>query len=170
MALPIVPFVVKSLLKNGLKLLAKKVGIGGKDAVKVLCDTLGVDADDKEAVASSISNQSKEILTLREQEISNEIDDRKSAREREVAIVKATGEKENYMYILASVIVIGFFGLLVVIVTMPLPDVKTNILYLLVGTLVMKFGSIVDYFFGSSKSSSDKNDILGILKSKGPVK
>ena len=65
--------------------------------------------------------------------------------------------KEVFFYILGTVIVIGFFVILwVLIKTDKFPDS----LNMAIGALLAAFGTVVGYFFGSSKGSADKSEIL----------
>ena len=69
--------------------------------------------------------------------------------------------KELYMYILASVIVVGFFVLTGILMFVTLPAGSNNVVNLLFGGLVAGFATVLNYFFGSSKSSADKTALLG---------
>jgi len=62
--------------------------------------------------------------------------------------------KEIYMYILGAIIVLGFF-ILVIFKLAADKDAQLEI-----GSLIAAFGLVVGYFFGSSKSSSDKNEVM----------
>ena len=64
------------------------------------------------------------------------------------------------MYLLATVVVFGFFGVVATLFFVDVPEASENVLYMLVGTLAAEFGSIMRYFFGSSKGSSDKTAML----------
>jgi uncharacterized membrane protein len=68
--------------------------------------------------------------------------------------------KDVFQYALGALIVIGFFGLLSILVYKGVPEVNKDILNIVVGALIGSFTSIVGYFYGSSKGSSDKNDII----------
>jgi CDP-diglyceride synthetase len=68
--------------------------------------------------------------------------------------------KEIYMYALGALVIFGFFFILFVIFNKVLPSENKEIGLLVVGALIAKFGDVVGYFFGSSKSSADKNDII----------
>jgi hypothetical protein len=77
--------------------------------------------------------------------------------------------KEIYMYILGAIIALGVFvliGMLVVVVLKHPESPLLPVLTMAVGSLITAFGTIVNFFYGSSKSSSEKTDI--IAKS-GPV-
>lgn len=79
-------------------------------------------------------------------------DDKSNARNREVEVTKATGKKDNSVTILAGVIVFGFFAGLISLVFVHLDKGSGayELLYMCFGALTMKFGTVVDYFFGSS--------------------
>ena len=62
--------------------------------------------------------------------------------------------KELLMYILGGVIVVGFFSVV---------GIKLYFHYdvqLEIGALIGSFASVVSYFYGSSKGSADKTDML----------
>lgn len=65
--------------------------------------------------------------------------------------------KELYMYILGSIIVIGFFTTLIFMIS---KDNYASEVNMIVGALIGSFITVVGFFYGSSKGSSDKNDIL----------
>jgi hypothetical protein len=69
-------------------------------------------------------------------------------------------DKNILMYILAALIIIGFFVLLYIVAYSELPQNNKDILNLMAGALIGSFTSIVNYFFGSSKGSADKNELL----------
>ena len=79
-------------------------------------------------------------------------DDKSNARSREVEVTRATGKKDNAVTILAGVIVFGFFAGLISLVFVHLDKGSGayELLYMCFGALTMKFGTVVDYFFGSS--------------------
>jgi hypothetical protein len=71
--------------------------------------------------------------------------------------------KEIFMYALGALIAIGTFVLIAMLVVLiirhpesPLKDV----LVMSIGSLLAAFGLVVGYFYGSSKGSADKTDIL----------
>lgn len=79
-------------------------------------------------------------------------DDKTNARGREVEVTKSTGKRDYALIALAVVIVIGFFAGLVslVFVTLDKGSGTYELLYMMFGALITKFGTVVDYFFGSS--------------------
>ena len=64
------------------------------------------------------------------------------------------------MYALGAVIAVGFFVLLYFIVFIEIPTSNKDIVNIVVGALVGAFAMVVSFFFGSSKGSMDKTEIL----------
>ena len=64
------------------------------------------------------------------------------------------------MYILATIIVVGFFILLIYLIRYTLPKDSTGVVFMLFGALASAFGAVVNYFFGSSSGSAAKTDII----------
>ena len=75
-------------------------------------------------------------------------------------------KKSIAMYILAGLVTIGFFFTLYLIVFNP-PE-QNELVYLIVGALIGHFATVINYFFGSSKSSQDKTDLLTKGTGDGP--
>jgi len=65
--------------------------------------------------------------------------------------------KEIFMYSLGALIIIGFFMVLVYMIN---SGQFKNELGIILGALVGAFGTVVGYFYGSSKGSSDKNELI----------
>lgn len=68
--------------------------------------------------------------------------------------------KDIYQYILGAVIVIAFFAVIYMLIIRGIPLDNQDILLIVIGALTAKFADIVSYFYGSSKGSSDKNEML----------
>ena len=68
--------------------------------------------------------------------------------------------KDAYMYGLGALVVIGFFALLIMVFVYELPSLNREVGLMAIGALIGQFNSIITYFFGSSKGSSDKTDLL----------
>lgn len=68
--------------------------------------------------------------------------------------------KEIYMYALSAIFVIGYFALIGFILVKAIPLENKEIALMLFGTLTTIVASIASYFYGSSKGSSDKNELL----------
>lgn len=70
--------------------------------------------------------------------------------------------KEIYQYILGAVVILAFFGVLAFMITRAeqLKGNDNQVLYAMVGTLGSIAVMVASYFFGSSKGSADKNEML----------
>jgi hypothetical protein len=68
--------------------------------------------------------------------------------------------KEVYMYILGALIVLGLFIVIGLLIFVPMPKENEQVLLVLLGALTAKFADVVGYFYGSSKSSADKSEVM----------
>jgi drug/metabolite transporter (DMT)-like permease len=68
--------------------------------------------------------------------------------------------KDLIMYILAALITACFFTVLYLLIYKPMPQENKDVLYLAIGALIGFMGTIVTYFFGSSKGSAEKTKLL----------
>lgn len=68
--------------------------------------------------------------------------------------------KEVLVYVLAIVIVICFMLLLGLLIFQETPEVNSELLYTMVGVFGTMAITVVNYYFGSSKGSSDKTKIM----------
>lgn len=64
------------------------------------------------------------------------------------------------MYVLGALITLAFFGLLGMLVLYPIPEKNSQVLTLTIGALITSFSMVVGYFYGSSKGSADKTELL----------
>jgi hypothetical protein len=65
--------------------------------------------------------------------------------------------KEIFMYALGGLVTLGFFVTLFFLIKQGTFEETIN---LVIGSLIGAFGTVVGYFYGSSKGSSDKNDLI----------
>lgn len=84
-----------------------------------------------------------------------EVDDRKSARERQVAT------KDKIPSILALFIVAMFCTIIALLFSQTIPESNRDLFHVLVGTLDGMLLSVMNYEFGSSRSSREKDQVLG---------
>ena len=155
-------------------------GAAGGMAVKALAGAFGLKEDETtpEKINSLINSDPEFALKakiadndflvkMREldiKELETRLEDKNSARNREVEITKATGKKDANLYMLAWLGVLGYLGLIVYIIHWGLPKMSPEIALMvgnLIGVVGAKYSGIYDYFFGSSEGSADKNQYLG---------
>lgn len=148
-------------------------GTLGGMAVSAICEALGLpaDASDKD-IEKAVSKSPDALVKLKEAEYNFQAkmkeldvdiekvhaDDRSSARNREAVV------KDKTPAILAAFVVIGFFGVLGVILKYGIPDNGGEALLVMLGALGAANGSVISYYFGSSSSSAHKNEIIARTK------
>lgn len=65
-----------------------------------------------------------------------------------------------FIYCLAALVILGFIGVMVVLIFHLAPPSNDTLLNVLAGSFATMTVQIVNYFYGSSKSSADKTDML----------
>lgn len=167
--IPIIAGLVSMLADKGLDLISSAIDGGADKAKEYIEDKTGIKLD-KNLTDEQVTELKKfemtnkielEKLALANKQEDNRhaekkteaiIADKSNARNREIEVVKVTGKKDNAVTILAGVIVIGFFAGLISLVFVHLDKGSGayELLYMAFGALTMKFGTVVDYFFGAS--------------------
>lgn len=83
-----------------------------------------------------------------------EVDDRKNARGMQVS------NRSNVPAILSGLITVGFFGILVGMMTGSLKVSESQALLLLLGSLSTAWGCVVSFWFGTTHDSGRKTEML----------
>jgi len=162
---------LKDVLSKVAPLLGLAVGgPGGAMIAGQVAELFGAKEGDAEDLMNKITADPEATAKLRQFQLEHDaeierliVEDRKDARDREVRVTQATGKTNWPMYILATVIVVGFFALIGLLMWRSMPEGSNDIAFMLFGALVASFTSVVSYFFGSSKGSADKNKLLSGL-------
>lgn len=68
--------------------------------------------------------------------------------------------KEIYMYLLGAFIVGASAMVIVLLISKALPDNNKDVVNIALGTMLGMAGNVVNYFYGSSKSSAEKTELL----------
>ncbi len=177
----------KSIVKKGAPLLGSVLGGPAGSAVGgLLASVFGADPDEPDELLTKIEADPEAATKLRAIELKHRekleelkleeasivleekklyFADTNSAREREKAIVERTGKKDINLYVLAWVVVGGFFILTGILMFKGIGN--NPVLDILFGGLVSGFATVLGYFFGSSKGSADKTHLLTLQQ---PVK
>ena len=66
--------------------------------------------------------------------------------------------KDIYMYVLGAIVVAGFFITLAFMISTGSYKTEVN---MIVGALIGAFITVVGFFYGSSKGSADKTELMG---------
>lgn len=125
----------------------------------------GIDIESKELTAEEkqkIIDSQIEIMKIDFEKLKLEYENTNSARDmQKVALQQDDIFSKRYVYYLAtfwSIVAVGYI-FLITFISIPEANVRfaDTTLGFLLGTIV---ATIINYFFGSSKSSSDKNQLL----------
>jgi len=83
--------------------------------------------------------------------------------------VQATDTQKWFLYALATLVVLGFFGLTVLMMmsNMDPNNSYKDIVFMMFGALVTGFSMVLAYFFGSSAGSAQKSVELAQIAKKG---
>jgi len=149
---------------SALGALGKSLGLGTNAKPE---DVLAAVTADPEIRLKAIVAENEFKLGMREadiEELKAKLADVQSARNRQIEHEKATGKSDINLYVLAWVLVIGFFGLTGMLLYFSYEGKSitdtTGTLFMLMGTMATCFGMVVGYFFGSSVGSAQKSDII----------
>ena len=147
MAFPIA--LIASIAPTIAKLVGTKLESVATDKIK---QALGV-----EELPTSLSSADIEKIKSADNELMLElyrldVTDRDSARK--LALV------DNTPKVLAYVITFGFFGMLILNSINYLPAENESVMNIMIGSLGTAWVSIVNYYFGSSLGSRNKNELL----------
>lgn len=149
------------------------VGGAAGTAVKMIAGALGVE-ENPDAIEAEIRANPDALLKLKEIEANSKVElerlfleqeiarlaDVSDARGRQIEHEKAIGKADSNLYVLAWVVVVGFFGLMGLLCFKALPADSNGVIFMLFGALATGFGQVLQYFFGSSKSSSEKTALI----------
>lgn len=94
------------------------------------------------------------------EELKTRLADVQSARDREIKQTEKTGYRDWNLYLLSYILIGGFFFLTGYLMEHKLPDESSSVVFMLFGALASGFGQVIQYFFGSSKGSKDKDMML----------
>jgi len=87
-------------------------------------------------------------------------DDRGSARAMTARLASADSKTAWSAPLLSALLITGFFWMLYVVLTQPLPEGSKEVSMILLGALGASFGQVANFWLGSSKGSSDKTEML----------
>ena len=166
---------IKNTISKGAPLIGTLLGGPAGGAVgSMVASALGVEGN-PESIVAELKRNPDAMLKLKELQLAHKtrfeelafedtkahLADRQNARQREIENLKAGGSN-TLMYILGVVIVVGFCASVITLMlkTTAIPTGSRDAVMLLLGSLIASFGAVVQYFYGSSKGSSDKTSML----------
>jgi hypothetical protein len=157
-------------------LLGGPIGTAAGGLVKLLANELGLKSEEAtpDAFMKIIEADPNAVLKFKEFEMAHKIEiqklvieedriflqDRQDARHRQVESEKATGKRDYNLYVLAWMVVGLFFTLVGMLMFIILPEANVGPVNQLFGAMATGFGMVLSYFFGSSKGSAQKTELL----------
>lgn len=133
-----------------LSLIANAFGVDHKN-LDAINDIL-TNAPEADSILRKVQDEHQETLAkIASQDYATEVDDRKNARSNAVIY-------KDFLRHMAYLITAGFFGALMLLFS-PIsmnPDSR-ELLSMLVGMLVSKWQTIIDFFYGSSRKQGGSN-------------
>lgn len=115
-----------------------------------------IEANHKLELEKLVLEQNRLVVQEKQADLADTAD----ARLREREIVKATGKIDINLYLIAWLIIIGFFILTGILIFKPVPVDQNGVVFMLFGGLVAGFSTVVGYFFGSSRGSLMKSQLI----------
>ena len=143
----------------------------GGAAASFIASKLGLSTDTIEAVTDVLSTSTlspEQLTSLKQAEVEFkrfleqnkidlariDVDNTKSARDMQIAVRSHTPD------ILAGIVVTGFFTILILMMMGLLTVSDQQALLILLGSLSAGFGAVLNFFFGSSRSSQNKDMVI----------
>ena len=68
--------------------------------------------------------------------------------------------KQIFQYVLAALVAVGLYWVTYLLIMKAAPEANKDALLIVLGVMAAAFSNVVGYFFGSSKGSAEKNDLL----------
>lgn len=147
------------------------VGAIAGAAGALIGSALGVDAD-PEAITKALadpetlvklkqieSDERQRLLEWQSTQLNAELENVKSAREREVALAQAGHGASWATSIVSFIVTVGFFVMLYLVISGGKAELGDAGLMLL-GTLATGFGAVINYYLGSSLGSASKDKLF----------
>ena len=118
-------------------------------------------ANMKVHVQAALDAHNEQMQKLADQQSAAQLADVSNARDMQIeALKQQSWFAKNSVYLLAVFVTVGFFGLLIYMCKWDVPAANKDMLNIMLGALGSAWVSIVGYFYGSSKSDTDKNEVI----------
>jgi hypothetical protein len=154
--------IISDIVKGG----ASGIFAGASEVLKDIIPDPTARAAAQEKLQELALTNSAHTADLAEQQLEAQLKDVQSARDMEVAALKQNSWfAKNVIHLLAAAVTVGFFGLLGYMCKYDVPAANKDMLNIMLGSLGTAWISIVGFYYGSSKSDSDKNETIKNLSS-----
>lgn len=145
---------------TGIGLIARAFGLSGDATPEETMKAISADPEAAMKLQAIENDHQAQLARIGLELDQAYLADRQSARMADVEKTKATGSRDYMMYALAIAISLGFFGLCGMLMFKQLPEGSQEAVFMLFGGMVSSYTAVVQYFFGSSKSSGEKTKLI----------
>ena len=167
--IPIVAGIVSMLANKGMNILSNAIDGGADKVIDMVAEKTGIELSADKELSTEELVKLQEFERVHESELLKyHTENTKSARDmQKTALAQEDVFSKRYVYYLATfwsaVAVIYIF--MITFMNIPADNIRfaDTVLGFLLGTIV---ATIINFFFGSSKGSKDKHDILHAMKGK----
>lgn len=129
--------------------------------ISLVSKALGANKDNHEDILNKIASDPDAEFKLKKIEYDHQtellniaLQDKVSARNREIDIIKLTGKRDWVMELIALFVVIGYFLMCYLVMFTTIDITDHDILNMLFGQLMAGFMMVLSYFFGSSNKQN----------------
>jgi hypothetical protein len=135
----------------------------------IVASTFGT-GNDPAQISQAINSDPDSILKLKEIELTHKAQLEQIALETTKAELddKQNARQTHNQSKMPSILSIGLTLLIVLIIYLlffqPIPEGAKEVLYMLLGVAVKEWGGAMQYWFGTTRSSSDKTKLLSTIK------
>lgn len=167
---------VTSFLKKTVPIAANVFIPGSGGVVSSMISTVfGVDGDDPQAITQAFNTATPDqIKALKEMAFKHEerlielatenekirLNDVQSARAMSTELVRVTGKSDRNKIFMSWLTILGFLVAITAILAGKAETGDNPVVLLMLGALISHVDQVYGYFFGSSKSSTDKTNIM----------
>jgi hypothetical protein len=160
---------VSAIIGTGVAALGKIFGLGSNPDPDALKQAIATDPQSALKLALADSQFQLDQYRAETDRLSLQLKDTESARSRQVEHEKVTGHADINLYVLAWVIVIGFFALTGLLLFFSFQGKElsdgSGTLFMLLGTMATCFGMVIGYFFGSSTGAMQmRSGLMAMVK------
>jgi hypothetical protein len=147
---------------GAVSILGKALGLGSQAKPEEVLTAVSSITDP--TVRQNIINAENAFqLATRDQDIKTlqvQLADVQGARDMHSSHEKTTGKTDINLYTLSWVIVVGFFAVVALLLFVKIPTEQTNVIFTLLGTLGAGFMLVLQFFYGTNRSSETKTDMI----------
>lgn len=155
-----------------VKAIAKSFGLKEDAPPEDIIEALKDNPEAQLKLYNAQSLYSLEVMKIENETLRLELADTDSARRRQIETQKSTGKLDTNLYVLAWTIIIGTIILTGFLLYMSYSGKQisdsTGALFMVLGGMIAAFTGVVQYFFGSSRSSNEKTAIMGQMRKAMP--